>query len=268
MNTIQEEQKFTFRPSWNGSIEVMDERNRNVARQALLEFCLGKEVDLTSLPEGARVLLNEANYCLQFDRDMRARKQEAYDRHVKGKPRSKEKKSPRAVHKVNEVSEANEVNEVNNMSETNEERLTPSSLSSQQEEQELGRERAKDLRGMIQEVHEYWNLAIKREGARLPRVKTAHINGERKEKIARRLQEYGMEAFKKAVDNAASSQFLNVEAGNAPVNFDWFVSASNFTKVLEGNYARDYRKKHLKVDDDMPTKEDIENDKGLVDYDD
>lgn len=53
-----------------------------------------------------------------------------------------------------------------------------------------------------------------------------------------RIAEHGEDAIFKAIDNIRHSSFLRGQNDRGwTITFDWFVKPSNFTKVLEGNYA-------------------------------
>ncbi len=98
-------------------------------------------------------------------------------------------------------------------------------------------------------------------------MRVGNIGAARRESIAKRIQEFGLKAFKEAVDKAARSEFLNRQANGAPFDFDWFIRYDNFRKTLEGSFTGLHRRKQMPHDDGMPTREDIQNDRGLVDYD-
>ena len=64
------------------------------------------------------------------------------------------------------------------------------------------------------------------------------IKGQRLKKLNQRVNEYGIKGIIEAISNIDKSSFLkgNNER-NWKITFDWFISANNFTKVLEGNYT-------------------------------
>lgn len=66
----------------------------------------------------------------------------------------------------------------------------------------------------------------------------------RKNAVNARMVEYGKEAIRTVIDNAADSTFLNGGGDNGFVaSFDWIFRPNNFPKVLEGNYANHTRQK-------------------------
>lgn len=61
---------------------------------------------------------------------------------------------------------------------------------------------------------------------------------QRDQRLRSRLREYGIEDYKKAIENIRQSDFLQGKSGRRPfyITFDWFVRPNNFIKVLDGNY--------------------------------
>lgn len=69
----------------------------------------------------------------------------------------------------------------------------------------------------------------------LPKVTT--ISSARERVIKTRLKEFTVEQFTTVFKKAEASKFLNGRNGKAwRANFDWLINASNFVKVLDGNY--------------------------------
>ena len=56
--------------------------------------------------------------------------------------------------------------------------------------------------------------------------------------LVARIKEYGIDDVLKAIDNEATSDFLQGSKGFI-ADFEWFVRPNNFPKVLEGKYNRD-----------------------------
>ncbi|MCD7721259.1 MAG: DUF6291 domain-containing protein [Prevotellaceae bacterium] len=85
---------------------------------------------------------------------------------------------------------------------------------------------------------EYWNRTMEENKATMPRV--ACINGKRLAGFRARISEHGEEAVRRAIDNAAKSDFLNGRRNSWSGNIDWIMQhPNNFVKVLEGNYDND-----------------------------
>jgi hypothetical protein len=56
--------------------------------------------------------------------------------------------------------------------------------------------------------------------------------------LNKRIKEYGVDEVLRAIENVRASRFLNGDNKKGwQVTFDWFVHPSNFSKVLDGNYA-------------------------------
>lgn len=82
---------------------------------------------------------------------------------------------------------------------------------------------------------EFFNRTMQEHGAQIPTI--TQIGGQRRQRLLARVKEYGKEAIRKAIINAATAPFLN-GAGDKPfvASLDWIVRPNNFPKVLEGNY--------------------------------
>ena len=56
--------------------------------------------------------------------------------------------------------------------------------------------------------------------------------------LKKRLSEYGIDEFLRAIENIRVSKFLMGDnKKNWQITFDWFIKPNNFPKVLDGNYA-------------------------------
>lgn len=56
--------------------------------------------------------------------------------------------------------------------------------------------------------------------------------------LKKRLSEYGIDEFLRAIENVRSSKFLMGDnKKNWQITFDWFIRPNNFPKVLDGNYV-------------------------------
>lgn len=83
----------------------------------------------------------------------------------------------------------------------------------------------------------------------LPRVTI--ISPTRETMIQTRLKEFGYEKISEVFHKAEASNFLTGKNGKSwRANFDWLMKASNFVKVLDGNY--DNKGKSAESTDDLP----------------
>ncbi|MCR5265099.1 MAG: DUF4373 domain-containing protein [Cyanobacteria bacterium RUI128] len=82
---------------------------------------------------------------------------------------------------------------------------------------------------------DFFNRTIQQYQSQIPTI--TQITPKRRNALNARAKEYGKEALRKAVINAASAPVLN-GATNKPfvASFDWIFRPNNFPKVLEGNY--------------------------------
>lgn len=63
------------------------------------------------------------------------------------------------------------------------------------------------------------------------------ITEKRKSHLISRFKQYGINSFKKVVDNCANSPFLQGQNKKGWIaTFDWLILPNNYVKVLEGNY--------------------------------
>ncbi len=84
----------------------------------------------------------------------------------------------------------------------------------------------------------YFNT--KMQGKAIPTIR--QLDAKRRHAVNARMAEYGKDAIKTVIDNAADSIFLNGGGSTSFVaSFDWLFRPANFPKVLEGNYANHSR---------------------------
>ena len=82
---------------------------------------------------------------------------------------------------------------------------------------------------------DFFNRTIQEHGAQIPTI--TQIAGQRRQRLLARVKEYGKEALRKAIINAATAPFLNGASEKVFVaSLDWILRPNNFPKVLEGNY--------------------------------
>lgn len=82
---------------------------------------------------------------------------------------------------------------------------------------------------------DFFNRTMQEHGAQIPTI--TQIGGQRRQRLLARVKEYGKEAIRKAVINAATAPFLNGAGEKVFVaSLDWIIRPNNFPKVLEGNY--------------------------------
>ena len=83
------------------------------------------------------------------------------------------------------------------------------------------------------EIVLFFNEKIKNKS--IPPIKL--MTDKRKQAVRARIREYGFEAIKTAIINAAQSEFMNGRnRKNWTATFDWIFLPNNFPKVLEDNY--------------------------------
>lgn len=90
------------------------------------------------------------------------------------------------------------------------------------------------------EIMKVWNESC----ANLPKI--TRLTASRKQKIRTVLKasECSVDDFLKAIRLVGSSTFLNGSKGVWSCSFDWVIkSATNITKILEGNYHKDYNER-------------------------
>ena len=87
------------------------------------------------------------------------------------------------------------------------------------------------------EIVLFFNEKVKNKS--IPPIKL--MTDRRKQAVRARIREYGFEAIKTAIINAAQSEFMNGRnRKNWTATFDWIFLPNNFPKVLEDNYKNKY----------------------------
>lgn len=82
---------------------------------------------------------------------------------------------------------------------------------------------------------DFFNRTMQEHGAQIPTI--TQIGGQRRQRLLARVKEYGKDALRKAIINAATAPFLNGAGEKVFVaSLDWILRPNNFPKVLEGNY--------------------------------
>lgn len=71
----------------------------------------------------------------------------------------------------------------------------------------------------------------------IPKVNFIKNNSTRSKHLKARIEEVGEEKFFEVLKSISNSDFLcGKNKNNWTITFDWFINASNFAKVMEGNY--------------------------------
>lgn len=106
----------------------------------------------------------------------------------------------------------------------------------------LKTEEEEDL--IINKIKERWNELPEC----IPSIYAINHNTKRARDLGRRLDEYGLENVLKAIDRVKDSDFLQGKSKDSEfvIDFDWFLKADNFSKVLEGNYKDKAKKDRTK----------------------
>ena len=86
----------------------------------------------------------------------------------------------------------------------------------------------------IEDIVQYWNATLGKYG--IAQIKKIPSQTSRYKMLARRIEDYGADEIKSAIDNIENSDFLKGNNGWM-ITFDWFVKPNNFIKVYENNYA-------------------------------
>lgn len=82
-------------------------------------------------------------------------------------------------------------------------------------------------------VQKAWNDLSKN----IPKINFIKENSTRRKHLKARIEEVGEEKFFEVLKSISNSDFLcGKNKNNWTITFDWFINASNFTKVMEGNY--------------------------------
>ena len=124
--------------------------------------------------------------------------------------------------------------------------LPPAPLSLQEkeverEEKDDDEEKAEETINVRRFIR-FFNDVIIDANSAIPQILT--LGGTRLEVLKARCHEYGKENVVKVIRKAAHSPFLNGASDSGWVaSFDWLLKPNNFTKVLEGTYAR-FKPKH------------------------
>lgn len=77
-------------------------------------------------------------------------------------------------------------------------------------------------------------------GRQIPTIKS--MSNKRKGMVRARIRQYGKESVAEVIRKAAASDFLNGGTGQFIASIDWLMKPENFTKVLEGNYDKQFSK--------------------------
>ena len=64
-----------------------------------------------------------------------------------------------------------------------------------------------------------------------------NIDSERRDKIVNLINHFGLDLVLDTIDTVSETKFLLGDNQNTwAISFDWFITKSNFTKIIEGNY--------------------------------
>lgn len=86
----------------------------------------------------------------------------------------------------------------------------------------------------MEEAINLWNTLADKGFKPVRRMPTD--NSRRSQQLRARLAQYTMEEWKECISNIRNSDLLQKNQDKW-FNFDWFISPSNFPKVLDGNYS-------------------------------
>jgi len=93
---------------------------------------------------------------------------------------------------------------------------------------------------------EFFNRTIQQYQSQIPTI--TQITPKRRTALNARAKEFGKEALRKAVINAATAPVLNGATDKPFVaSFDWIFRPNNFPKVLEGNYNHSVTNKNPQI---------------------
>lgn len=85
------------------------------------------------------------------------------------------------------------------------------------------------------QITEYWNE--KMADKQIPKT-IKKMSGSRKQHLTARIADHGLEKVFMMIDMASKSNFLNGDNERGwTANFDWCLNPTNYTKIIEGNYA-------------------------------
>lgn len=73
-------------------------------------------------------------------------------------------------------------------------------------------------------------------GGNIPSIKFIRKDSTRYRHLKARVEEYGEDTVLEMIDKVSESDFLKGNATDWTATFDWAINASNFLKIIEGNY--------------------------------
>ena len=100
----------------------------------------------------------------------------------------------------------------------------------------------------IEDIVQYWNSTLGKYG--IAQIKKISSQTSRYKMLVRRIEDYGVDEVKSAIDNIENSDFLKGNNGWM-ITFDWFVKPNNFIKVYENNYANKTNRANNSIDWDL-----------------
>ena len=100
----------------------------------------------------------------------------------------------------------------------------------------------------IEDIVQYWNSTLGKYG--IAQIKKISSQTSRYKMLSRRIEDYGADEVKSAIDNIENSDFLKGNNGWM-ITFDWFVKPNNFIKVYENNYANRTNRANNSIDWDF-----------------
>lgn len=100
----------------------------------------------------------------------------------------------------------------------------------------------------IEDIVQYWNATLGKYG--IAQIKKISSQTSRYKMLAKRIEDYGLDEVKSAIDNIENSDFLKGNSGWM-ITFDWFVKPNNFIKVYENNYANKTNRTNNSIDWDL-----------------
>lgn len=105
--------------------------------------------------------------------------------------------------------------------------------------------------GFRQDIEESVSLWNNLSEIGLKPISRLNADSTRYKCLKARLQQYGIEGYRKAIDEIKRSDFLQGRHTGRPweITFDWFVKPNNFPKVLDGNYRNDEGRKTMTQED-------------------
>ena len=111
-----------------------------------------------------------------------------------------------------------------------------------------GKVKKKGKKKTVDAVHnqivEHWNFHAEARGT--PSINGVDALSQRERVINARVTKHGLEGVMSTIDKAFESDFLCGENDiNWTMTFDWLMKSANYTKVLEGNYRGNGKKKNV-----------------------